>query len=243
MPFTFSHPAIILPLNYLPKKWISLTGLVIGSLTPDFEYFLRMKIESNYSHTFWGIFWFDLPLAILLTFIYHNFVKTELFKNLPTELNQRLITAEKLNWNKYFVDNWKIVIASIIVGIVSHIFWDGFTHESGYFVNIFTELRNKVQIFGNEIKILKILQHSSTLIGGLVIAITIYNLPKIENKVHKINVKYWLIILSITFLIITVKILITENVTKIGNIIVSLISAGIIALILTPILIKKKNGS
>ncbi|WP_262496247.1 DUF4184 family protein [Flavobacterium piscis] len=39
MPFTFSHPAIILPLKYLPKNWISLTGLIIGSLTPDFEYF------------------------------------------------------------------------------------------------------------------------------------------------------------------------------------------------------------
>ncbi|WP_113654854.1 DUF4184 family protein, partial [Pedobacter namyangjuensis] len=30
MPFTFSHPAIVLPLTYLPKKWFSLTGLVIG---------------------------------------------------------------------------------------------------------------------------------------------------------------------------------------------------------------------
>ncbi|WP_240482010.1 DUF4184 family protein [Flavobacterium psychrophilum] len=39
MPFTFSHPAIILPLRYLPRQWFSLTGLIIGSLTPDFEYF------------------------------------------------------------------------------------------------------------------------------------------------------------------------------------------------------------
>ena len=108
MPFTFSHPAIILPLNYLPKKWISLTGLVIGSLTPDFEYFIRMKIESNYSHTFWGIFWFDLPLGILLTFIFHNIVKTELFKNLPKELNQRFVTEEELNWSNYFAEKWKM---------------------------------------------------------------------------------------------------------------------------------------
>ena len=81
MPFTFSHPAIILPLNYLSKKWFSITGLVIGSLSPDFEYFIRMKIESNYSHTFWGIFYFDLPLGIMLTFIFHNIVKNELFEN------------------------------------------------------------------------------------------------------------------------------------------------------------------
>lgn len=47
MSFTFSHPAIVSPLNYFPNKWFSLTGLVIGSLTPDFEYFLRMRIKSN----------------------------------------------------------------------------------------------------------------------------------------------------------------------------------------------------
>jgi hypothetical protein len=51
MPFTASHPAIILPLIYLPGKWISLTGLVIGSMTPDFEYFERMSVQSDYSYS------------------------------------------------------------------------------------------------------------------------------------------------------------------------------------------------
>ena len=90
MPFTFSHPAIILPLTFLPKKWYSLTGLVIGSLTPDFEYFLRMKIQSNYSHSLSGIFWFDIPLSICLAFIFHNYVRNSLFDNLPTILKSRL---------------------------------------------------------------------------------------------------------------------------------------------------------
>ena len=57
MPFTFSHPAIILPLKKLPKKYISMTGLIVGSIAPDFEYFLRMK--SKYSHTMSGILWYD----------------------------------------------------------------------------------------------------------------------------------------------------------------------------------------
>ncbi|WP_220463965.1 DUF4184 family protein [Adhaeribacter radiodurans] len=45
MPFTFSHPAIVLPLTLLLRKWYSLTGLVIGSLTPDFEYFYQFSIS------------------------------------------------------------------------------------------------------------------------------------------------------------------------------------------------------
>lgn len=81
MPFTFAHPAIILPLPFLNKRWFSLTGLIIGSMIPDFEYFIRMRIQSIYSHTLAGIFWFDLPLALLISFIFHNKVKNLLFQN------------------------------------------------------------------------------------------------------------------------------------------------------------------
>ena len=102
MPFTFTHPAIVLPLTFLPRKWYSLTGLVVGSLTPDFEYFLRMRIESNYSHTLSGLFWFDLPLGILLTFIFHNIVRDNLYDNLPFIFSSRLIKFKEFNWNNYF---------------------------------------------------------------------------------------------------------------------------------------------
>lgn len=242
MPFTFSHPAIILPLNYLSKKWFSMTGLVIGSLTPDFEYFIRMKIESNYSHTFWGIFYFDLPLGILLTFIFHNIVKDKLFENLPKELNQRFITIEKQNWNKYFTENWMIVILSIIIGTISHIFWDSFTHESGFFVKNIAGLSNSFEIFGKQIKYLKILQHSSTLIGAIAIAYAIYQLPKVETVKTKINLKYWLIVGLITLSIFGLRINTEENSKLVGNLIVSLIASLMIGIIITPMIMNKKNA-
>ena len=243
MPFTFSHPAIILPLNCLPKKWFSLTGLIIGSLLPDFEYFIRMKIESIYSHTFWGIFYFNLPLGIALAFIFHNFVKTELFKNIPTALNQRFKKCEKLNWNKYFAENWIAVISSVIIGTISHIFWDSFTHESGYFAQNIKELTETTELFGREIRNLKILQHTSTFVGGLIIAYSIYKLPKTENIENKINLKYWMSVIIIMLVIITLRIEIGENTKQIGNIIVSLITAGMLGILTTPIILKNINGS
>ncbi|MFN5774209.1 DUF4184 family protein, partial [Flavobacterium sp.] len=99
MPFTFSHPAIVLPLTFLPRQWFSLTGLVIGSLTPDFEYFLRMRIESNYSHTIDGLFWFDLSLGLLLAFLFHNIVRDSLFDNLPIFLKSRFSAFRQFDWN------------------------------------------------------------------------------------------------------------------------------------------------
>ena len=147
MPFTFSHPAIVLPLTFLPRQWFSLTGLVIGSLTPDFEYFLRMRIQSNYSHSISGLFWFDLPLGILLAFIFHNIVRDILFDNLPTILKSRVMKFKMFDWNNYFKRNWLVVTISVLIGAGSHIFWDSFTHDQGYFVQTIPVLTNTVDFF------------------------------------------------------------------------------------------------
>ncbi len=119
MPFTFSHPAIILPLKKLPRKYISMTGLIVGSIAPDFEYFLRMK--SKYSHTISGILWYDLPMGILLAFIFHNLIKEALINNMPLFFQSRFLNLRDFNWNSYFKKNWYVVVVSIIIGICSHI--------------------------------------------------------------------------------------------------------------------------
>jgi hypothetical protein len=241
MPFTFSHPAIILPLTYLPKKWFSLTGLIIGSLTPDFEYFIRMKIKSDYSHTIEGLFWFDLPLGILLAFIFHNIVRNTLLDNLPKIIKSRSLQLIKLDWNAYFKKNWFVVIVSILIGAFSHLFWDSFTHNHGYFVENIPTLRKTVTILGMEIQILKILQHSSTIIGGVIILLAIYKLPKVEIKTNKINFTYWKILIGVTLLITTIRLMSGLEIREYGNLIVTGISAGLIGLILTPKLMKIIN--
>lgn len=240
MPFTFSHPAIVLPLTYLPKKWFSLTGLIIGSLTPDFEYFLRMRVESYYSHTIGGIFWFDLPLGLLLSFIFHDLVRNSLFGNLPIFLKSRFTTFKNFAWNKYFIRNWLIVIVSIFIGTVSHIFWDSFTHTNGYFVEAIPALKNKVEFFGEQIPSFKIFQHSSTLIGGLVIVFAIYKLPTNKPKNENVNLKYWIIIIGLTLVIVAIRLLQGLELKQYGSLIVTAISAGMISLIIAPWLIRVK---
>jgi hypothetical protein len=234
MPFTFSHPAIVLPLTFLPRQWFSLTGLIIGSLTPDFEYFLRMRIKSNYSHTIDGLFWFDLPLGLLLAFIFHNIVRNSLYNNLPTFLKSRFLTFKQFNWNLQFKKNWFVVSISILIGAASHIFWDSFTHDNGYFIQKIPELQNSVVFLDKQIPVLKILQHASTLIGALIITFTIYKMPTNEIETENINLKYWTILAFITFTIISIRLLSGLDFKQYGNVIVTVISAGMISLILTP---------
>lgn len=239
MPFTFSHPAIILPFVFLPKRFYSMTGLVIGSLTPDFEYFIRMKIQSNYSHTIAGAFWFDIPLGILLCFIFHNIVRDSMFKNLPKVLSTRFSQFSKFDWNSYFRKNWFVVLSSILVGALSHIFWDSFTHEKGYFVSALPVLSETISLIGNQVPILKFLQHSSTILGGFALAIAIVKIKPENIIVVPINLKYWAILSILTIISCAIKLFWGINLILIGNVIVTFISASLFSLILTSWLFKK----
>lgn len=240
MPFTFSHPAIILALPFLNRKWFSLTGLVIGSMTPDFEYFLRMKMQSDYSHTIGGIFWFDLPLGLILAFVFHNVVRDCLFDNLPTNLKSRLSTFKQFKWNEYFEKNYIVVIISILIGTASHLFWDSFTHHHGFFVETIPALENTVGIFNLQIPYWKILQHLSSLVGGIIIAFAIFQLPKNKNIIRQSNLKYWSILIGLILAVIGLRFLNGLDYKLYGHVIVTAISASLISLVMTPIIIKKK---
>jgi len=238
MPFTFSHPAIILPLRYFPKSWFSLTALVIGSLTPDFEYFLRMRVKSDYSHTLNGIFWFDLPLALLLTFLFHNLARNLLFQNLPSFIRSRILIFTDFNWNVYFKRNWLIILISLLIGIFSHILWDAFTHKHGYFVNQIETLKSTIAIFGTEISFWKTAQHLSTFIGAVIILITFFNLPIKFTSPIPINKFYWVSVILFTTTILFMRFIITPKDLNIGNLVVTFISSFLIAITLAPLIIK-----
>lgn len=240
MPFTFSHPAIVLPLSFLSRKRFSLTGLVIGSMAPDFEYFIRMRIQSSYSHTITGLLWFDLPLSILLAFIFHNIVRNCLFENLPFILKSRFFEFTKFDWNVYFKNNWFVVLTSVLIGAASHIIWDGFTHGDGYFVEIFTVLSNQVDLLELQIPIFRILQHSSTLLGGLIIMFGFYKMPIDNNTPRHMGLKYWVIFIGLLIVLIIFRISIGFDFRLYGDLVVTAISAGLISLTLTPWLMDRK---
>lgn len=239
MPFTFCHPAIVLPLSHFNKKWISLTGLVIGSIVPDFEYFIRMRIYSVYSHTWVGSIYFNLPLAVVLSFIFHLIIRDELIDNLPLLFRQRLVEFKKLAWVAYFKEKYFIIIISISIGIVSHLLWDSFTHKQGYFVEQLPLLSGTMTLYSLHIPLYKILQHSSSLIGGLVIMYTILNLSADEfGKQNKNLWQYWLIVAAVTLVIISVRFAAGLDLNQYGDFVVTGIAAGLIGLILTPLIIK-----
>lgn len=235
MPFTFAHPAIVLPLDNLKSRWFSLTGLIAGAVVPDFEYFIRMHISSIYSHTVGGLFWFDIPLGVVLAFLFHNIVRNNLFDNLPAVLSKRLSPYKTFNWNSYFKKHWPVVLLSVFIGACSHLFLDAFTHPSGYFVKLFPGIFNKTIVAA--VPLYKILQHSFTLISTVYIVHYSRSMPA-GHYTNQSASKYWPLAAIFTVLIITLRFCMTPDYRVIANVIVSVISAFLLAIIIVPIFFK-----
>ena len=240
MPFTFSHPAIVLPLTKYSGRQFSLTGLIIGSMTPDFEYFFRMKIQSNYSHTIGGLFYFDLPVGILIAFVFHNIIRKPLYENLPKTFRNRLENFKNFKWTEYFRKHYLVVIISTLLGATTHLFWDSFTHIYGYSVQIFLVLQDTFNLAGHEIPIYKLLQHLSTLLGGLVIIYTFFHLPTNSSNEKPINIKYWISFLVVTIFIIGLRLFFGIDKNFLGQLFGTSVNAVLIALIFAPTLARQK---
>ncbi len=235
MPFTFSHPAIILPLNRLSKNWISLTALVTGSITPDFEYFIRMRVLSIYSHTWLGMFWFDLPLGLLLLIIYNRLIKDRLIDRVPVYFNRRL-SEFKNERPVYLGANFFIVIFCLLIGAASHIFWDSFTHPTGYFVKHSHLLSHKIVIKHFPIPLYNILQQLSSMAGALIIIYAINKLTPGKITTSKGITAYWFKIMAISVVILATRFAMGLKLHNYGDVIISEISGLLIGLLIVSVI-------
>ena len=243
MPFTFSHPAIVLPATYLPKKYYSLSALIIGSMTPDFEYFIRMKDYSKYSHTWEGLFWFDVPLGLALLFTFHNVVRNTLIEYLPFSLNIRFSVFDKFNWNTYFRKNIIVVLISLIIGIASHLFWDSFTHDGGYFAETLPILKDKLNILNYHIYGSTLFQYISTVIGGMVMLVFIFKMPEGRNTKQRNILNFWLLVSLVMIFVLNARLYLDSllNHHKHEDIIVTIISGGLIGIFSLSVLLNENK--
>jgi hypothetical protein len=234
MPFTFSHPAIILP--FLRSKKLSATGLIIGSMCPDFEYFIRMKVRSDISHTFLGLILFNLPIGFLVTLLFHEVIKKALIENLPSFLQDRLEILKSIKWIDYLKVNFFYVLFSILIGSISHVFWDAFTHESGYFVQKMPFLLNKI----SNIPFYKIVQHLSSLIGMIFILYYVCKLPFGKSTRKKTYWKYWVLVSIFIFAFMLIRTIFGLSLKQIGDVVVSLISTMVLAITFTGLIFRNR---
>lgn len=160
MPNPIAHPAAAIPFT---KVGLVFSALVAGSLSPDFGYF--MPWTTFYMYTIPGLFLFNLPVGLAILLLFHVFVKWPLLSLLPISLQRRLYKhAYGFSWGppKRFL----LIVLSVLVGSMTHVIWDSFTHVYGWMVEQIAFL--SIRIGGTPLY--SILQDLGSLVGiGLLI--------------------------------------------------------------------------
>lgn len=181
MAFTFAHPAAVVPLLKHKNRFHSV-ALVLGAMAPDFEYFLYVKPLQVSGHTLLGLVTTNLPLVFLVWLIYEAFVRDAFLRHLPEPFWRG---AQEYRRSPIYIRHagkaWRFT-NSALIGMLTHIVWDSFTHKSGFMVKMIPALRQNVLVLGSRIPVYKGLQHGSTLLGFLVIGLFLHAILRKQNR-------------------------------------------------------------
>jgi hypothetical protein len=232
MPFTPAHTAVVLP--FLRWQYVSATGLVVGSIAPDFEYFLKMSVNSRFSHTIAGLFYFDLPVIILLSIGFHHVVKENLFANSPRFIQKRFQEVWQFNFVKSLREHpWRFCLSGL-AATATHVLWDSFTHGNGFFAkNLSFYKGSYVPFDGVNYPLFYALQQISTGVGlTVLILFIVFRKPVHRARVCRPLLDYWIWIVIITGAVVAIRFFLVND-FDLGNGIVSLISGLCIALLIT----------
>ena len=156
---TFSHHHRISKYAVYPcSPGCHFPALVIGSLSPDFVYFLHGRAVSG-GHGLADMLWPNLPLCFAVYWLYLALWRDTLSDFLPNCLNAAPYRpSENVDFNKL---KSAAFIPSALFGMATHLFLDAFTHPTGWFVQHFSVLQQTVLF----LPIFKWLQYGGGVIG------------------------------------------------------------------------------
>jgi Domain of unknown function (DUF4184) len=164
MPFTLAHPIAALPLWQASRQRLNLLGLMVGSIVPDLGYFLALKPTDTFRHTALGAVTQGLLEGLLLFGIGRYGLAQPVIKLLPLAIAQRCSIP---NFKRQLsICNAISIGVSILLGALSHIVWDSFTHPTGWVVQHSLMLQSPIGHWPVYWPVYKLLQYGSGL-GGI----------------------------------------------------------------------------
>jgi len=176
MPFTVSHAAAVLPLHRLSKHTLPLTALMIGSMAPDFVFFFSPDANRQLTHSFNGLFIFDWPAGLAVWLFY------------VAVLEKATITLLSDRWHTRFAHTDAItptLVArasiAILLGGITHLLWDAFTHRATFVTDAFPVLRGPTPGVG-WLPVYHLLHGLSSVAGLVILAIWARNLHRVPAK-------------------------------------------------------------
>jgi len=168
MPFTLSHAAAALPLRRLLRGGAVFPALVIGCFIPDVPYFLPEPLASINAHLLPGLVIFGIPCGWAMYWFWQHALRGPAAALLPRAYANLVFSAPS---SAAQTPRWWSITLSLLVGALSHVVWDAFTHRRGVVVHAWPALaRPIVHVHGHALPPYFIFQDISTLLGLLCLA-------------------------------------------------------------------------
>lgn len=180
MPFTPSHAVVALPFVRTP---LLPAAIAIGAMTPDLPLFVRgTPVSYQLTHTNVVV---SGVLALVLLLLWYALLRPAVRELSPTWLARRLppqwdatgaAAWESLRAPRPGARNavWRdavvfpaLVAISVMLGVISHIVWDAFTHEGRWGLALFPALTEQ---WGPMLGY-KWIQHGSSALGLVILAV------------------------------------------------------------------------
>ena len=177
MPFTLSHPAAVLPFARALARRRLLSDVVIGSMVPDFGWFLPWHPARFETHSADALLTFCLPVGLFAYWLFQLLIKEPLIEVLPPGAYARWF-----EWRSRAavssLRQWLLAACGVLFGAMTHLVWDAFTHEGGRGVRLIPALEEPmVELGGRRLAGAHLLQDANSVLGLLVvIAILAYGL-------------------------------------------------------------------
>ena len=162
MPFTVSHAAAAGPLWRLSGQRLVLSALAVGAMAPDFEYLVHLSARRTIGHTLPGLVVLCLPLSLAALFLWHRLVQ-------PAWGPRLVGRAAPGSFAFWPGRRLAVVAASALLGSLSHVGWDAFTHQHGFVVRHAGVLAATVP--GTGLHVYTLLQYASSGAGAVFLAL------------------------------------------------------------------------
>jgi hypothetical protein len=170
MPVTPAHAALALPLSRVAPA-LPLAPLVIGTLSPDFEYLLRLAPTGRFAHSLLGLVVFCVPVSLLVWGMWRAIVRPAFARLLPPGMAVGMSECARGTPRSVAALVGLGALAALL-GALSHVAWDAFTHANGSAVAHLPVLRGEASLGGLlGVRWYRVLQHASSVAGmGVIVA-------------------------------------------------------------------------
>lgn len=158
MPFTISHAVIAPPIAKLTGYRLPISALAIGSMTPDL-YRLFTAESYDVSHHWSGVIIPDLFIGLFFCILWYALWRPAIFRWIGVNKPINIVSFDSALG---FILS---VIIALLIGISTHLIWDGLTHSDFRTFAFGDFLNHQASLFGHIYPMHRILQIGTSVLA------------------------------------------------------------------------------